>query len=315
MATLNNPFKGINTQLGTAQRRTVGEDLASLVSTSLQGYAKVKEIDKKFTEEEDAQLNESAMVGYNSILEKHRQLDIDSNINGMDESTFAEYSENKRKEITDYTEQNKNVKWVQRNSAKLNGIYDEKISVAYKNHNIKLQNAYADSAFTTAVRNMGNMDTEDIELLKMSMNGGFDGGSDMSNESFVKGLTEYTVGYTNQIQNEMLSGNFKNYNKKEMEANKQSLLSYVKNPKLRAKIEAGYQGLTDTLQSHNGAEFKQIYLQELYGDKSSVWGDVHKRISKELRKTDMDDATRINLTARLEAIKNQSFGGDAKAYK
>ena len=90
MSTLTNPFGGMNPSMGTSQRESVGSSLAGLVSTSLQAYTKVQEIDKQFTAEEDAKLSESEMIAYNSILAKTRVEDNNLEASTMNNKDFME---------------------------------------------------------------------------------------------------------------------------------------------------------------------------------------------------------------------------------
>ena len=122
-----NAFRGIDPSLGTQQRQTFGQDLSKLVIAGVQGYAKVKEVDKKFDEQEDAKLGEMELIAYNDNIAANAQKKIDDGYSGMTPGERVKYDEGLIKSNKELVG-NFQSSYYKKHKASWDGVYDKSLN-------------------------------------------------------------------------------------------------------------------------------------------------------------------------------------------
>ena len=147
MATITNPFGRINPNLGTSQRQSVGEGLANIVSASLQAYGKVKEIDKKYDEEQDAELGESELIAYNNNADSIAQSKLDNNYSGMTPSERMNFDQNSISQTQELTSGFKSTTY-KKNKAN----WDNAFNKSFSDNKLVVQNELKTNFATEQIR-------------------------------------------------------------------------------------------------------------------------------------------------------------------
>jgi hypothetical protein len=119
---------------GTKQRESVGEGLSKLVMTGLKGYSDYKATEKKFTEEEDAELGKTQLMAYNDIvLEQHRK-ELEDDFASMDYGSKLNYRYKQKQELADKTK-DFNSSWFNTKKASILTTFDNSIGELQSKYN------------------------------------------------------------------------------------------------------------------------------------------------------------------------------------
>ncbi len=307
MSTLTNPFGGINPSVGTSQRESIGSSLAGLVSTSLQAYAKVQEIDKQFTAEEDAKLSESEMIAYNSILAKTRVEDNNLEASTMNNKDFMEHKQKQRKTLEESTNGFKS-SWYGKNSSKLISVFDNQIDTANVANNIELRDNYIANELPEFSKT-ALFGSEEFETVYNTISS-FKTGKDFTKEDFVSAIAKSNIGYFEQISARVKNGDLRSFDASELKGIRDNVLDYIKNPILKAKVENSYASVVNDYKTKYGDKISLDNTELLYGDGSLTYNSRHKQLYNQvLKDSNISESDKQTMINRLTMIKKSSLGG------
>lgn len=311
MATIQNPFRGINTSLGTSKRESTGEALAGLVSESLQTYAKVKEIDKKFDEEQDNKLGETEMIAYNDKIKQFRDEDLSIGADAMNAKDYSEYKRKQQKALGE-TVNGFGSSWAKTKSASLVSVFDSQISKADIEYQTELKDAFISEQIPEFSK-IAVYGSEEFENMYKAISS-FKTGKDFTKEEYVEALSKSNISYFEQVESKIDSGEIRAYNKDELLKIKNNSLEYIKNPILKSKIESAYSGVVNKFKTNYSNKLEEDNTELLYGNGSLVYSNAHKKLYNQVLNDDnIDASSKKSIINKITSIKESSIASGTKA--
>lgn len=311
MATIQNPFRGINTSLGTSKRESTGEALAGLVSASLQTYSKVKEIDKKFDEEQDNKLGETEMIAYNDKIKQFRDEDLSIGADAMNAKDYSEYKRKQQKALGE-TVNGFGSSWAKTKSASLVSVFDSQISKADIEYQTELKDAFISEQIPEFSK-IAVYGSEEFENMYKAISS-FKTGKDFTKEEYVEALSKSNISYFEQVESKIDSGEIRAYNKDELLKIKNNSLEYIKNPILKSKIESAYSGVVNKFKTNYSNKLEEDNTELLYGNGSLVYSNAHKKLYNQVLNDDnIDASSKKSIINKITSIKESSIASGTKA--
>lgn len=297
MTTIQNPFRGINTSLGTSKRESTGEALAGLVSASLQTYAKVKEIDKKFDEEQDNKLGETEMIAYNDKMSQYRAQDLENDVSAMTSNDYYQYKKKQQEDLSSVVG-GFNSSWAKKRSSDLVSVFDKEIEVAGLTYQKELKAEFISQQIPSLVNNPMASEEEKNNIFKAISS--FQTGEEYKMESFVTDMAKSTVARLAEIEARVESGNYRESDLALAKQITQSNLDYIKNPELTSKINGAYNALNDKHINIQSERLSNSVTALLYNEKTTA-ADIKNKI-KQIKSLPSEYAnTKYTLLNRLDS--------------
>lgn len=286
MATLQNPYSRMNPTLGTKQPESIGASLAGLVSTSLKAYGQVKEIDKKYDEEQDEKMAEIEQIAYNDKLKQFRDDDVNNKSETMSSKEYASYKSKHRAELEQLVSNFKS-KWSKKRSSDLVKPFDNAIAKSNLKYQTELQEDFKSTQISNFVNNPTFNNDEFENVFKIIS--GFKTGVNYSKEDYVNDIASSMSSKYSGIASKLKNGELDNgkLDLDSLKNVKNNILSYVKDEKLKAIMENSYSQLLSQHRKINENKLDEENVELLYGDKSLTYTNAHKRLYKKI--IDMDD--------------------------
>lgn len=300
MATIQNPFRGINTSLGTSKRESTGEALAGLVSESLQTYAKVKEIDKKFDAEQDAKLSETEMIAYNDKMSQLRQQDLENDASGMNAKDYADYKRKQQQSLGEFVN-GFGSSWAKTKSTKLVSVFDKDIEAADLTYQKELKTEAIPQLIGGLLDNP-NATAEDKDNVFKALSS-FRTGEEYKMENYIKDMSDLTIDKLSLIKTKIESGN---YNQQDLTVAKElanNSYDYIKNPEYRGKIKNALNVVNETHQNKYDEKFKENTYSLLYNENGVYDTKSLRSLQKSLKNNDnLSTPTKTAIFQRVESI-------------